>query len=174
MKVLRDKLGLLVGGVGLVLLMILFPDRILLAILLFISLILLLNRITQVTPDRQKHGTEMPRVSYETAKSNWKNEMLGRQSGRRLRQRRSKPFKARKSNIIRLVDEGEMAHQSYQEAKLRWRNEINDQAIERRIQSVFERIRSSDDDAYQKGLKEISNLLKLRQNSLMKSLKRIQ
>lgn len=157
------------------------PDRLIIAGLLLIALMILLNLIS-FSPSKNHTKLNARSIDkYELAKSEWKKELehdlniqeiikeRNRQEIRKLRTQRSKPIQIQQKGIIRIVDQKASEELPYRTIKTRWRNELNDQAFENRIQTVFEKIRHESEPDYLQGIEEIKKLLVLRFNSLKQS-----
>lgn len=155
------------------------PERIILVLFLLILLLLLLNVING--RGRRQETCASFDNDYQLAKTRWRREFFRSRDKSKLAPvagideddsaRAGLTNKALKPNgkIIKVIDKNRQGRKAYQFAKLRWRNEISDQLFEKRIQSVFERIRESDPAEYQKGIEEIRTLLYMRKNSLKTS-----
>ena len=154
------------------------PERLIVAALLAIFLLLVLNGISAFSSSTQDSFQSERFDQYEMAKSAWKKELehdlkiqeiiKERETGQNLKRRehRTKPIQIRQNRIMRVVEIEKGMVMKYQEAKNRWRMEMNDQVFEKRVQSVFKRIRNGNELEYQQGLEEIQRLLSLRSHSL--------
>ncbi len=160
----------------------LIPERIILAFLLFIFLILMINWISASTSIKEDNIEGKINDPYESAKEQWKKEIDQDLKIDRIIENRKKLYfessviskneahKISGKTILRLVNQNYANNIEYSRLKDRWRKEMNDQEIERRIQHLFAKIRKSAPSEYEKGIEKIQELLLMRQNCLLDSL----
>lgn len=166
--------GILALFLALFVMIFFLPDRLLVAAILFIFLMLVLNRFSMTTSATGLTSEKISATSYEQAKSHWKKEYSKKQAISRKQNIQSGRIKSSGVNlrgvngsIISINRFEKRLETKYNELKIRKRNELNDQTMELRIQSIFNDIRELNSEDYQKGLEEIRRILSLRQSSLI-------
>ena len=154
------------------------PDRLLIAAMLFVLLLLIMNRIDNSSSILNTGFVFENSGREEQSKRNRKMEFGNEHSfGRILEilknkqsvtteiQTKQLPTYNGKS-IIKNIDRNSKNKIKYSLEQKRLRREIKDEEIERRIQTIFAKIRKSDQVTYEKGIEEIQELLIMRQNFL--------
>lgn len=161
------------GGIALFFMICFLTERVLIASLLVIVLMLLVNRLTasqamkHAIPTTDLTATETSfqlRLNKNVEQALQKNSLKNSKPDSR---ENNKNHLDRQNPIIRMIEKNDQGKVEYDEAKLRWRNEMNDQAFEKRIQTIFDRIRDAESEEYKEGIREIDHLLELRRNSLV-------
>ena len=156
------------GGLICLFLMVFFmPEKLLIAGLMFIGMMLFVNRltyfngnITKSNPGPAPHKSEVTKVKlHPKVEAQLEQEEESKQSSTTI-----------SNKIINVIEKDSDGALEYKSAKARWRNEINDQAFEKRIQTIFTDIRDVDDQSYNAGIQEIRHLLDLRRESLIAQL----
>ncbi|MCP4755784.1 MAG: hypothetical protein GY866_33385 [Proteobacteria bacterium] len=165
----------LVFGLALFAMLCLLPIRMLMATMLFIFLMLLIDKVSMVPGESAQKGGPMRNEDYELAKVKWKSEIEHNQDlettsiKRKIKSKNIAKKRGRvSSNKTKANGDFRKAgtDTEYELAKRRWRREIRDKQFERRVRNLFSRIRESELDEYQRGIEEIRHLLITRCNSL--------
>ncbi len=148
------------------------PERLLIAGLLIVFLMLLVNRLSSsqaYAPYKARTGITKNKGPVKL-KLNKKVEQCIQEEkngkNQAIVEEHLDEETGQSNRFIRVIEKDLRSNLAYKEAKFRWRNEINDQVFEKRIQVVFEQIRDANAGEYKKGIKEIHYLMDLRRNSL--------
>ncbi len=170
---------LITGGIFLFVIFCFVPFRIIIAMMLFVFLLILINKIYTSPAFNYNEIDLLVNDEYEKAKQQWKKEIEHEQRIKAIVNKRNqkdwdnklnasqKNLKNSGHSIISIVQKNGEIASTYFEVKKRWRKEINDMAFERRIQNIFCRIRESETEDYERGIKEIEKLLSMRRDSLL-------
>jgi len=149
------------------------PERLLIAAFLVVMMMLFVNRLSssqacvpnKIRTDIEKNPVAVKLRLNKKVEQCIQEEKRGEKKPIAAENLNEKP--AGPNRFMSLVEKDARTNIAYKEAKLRWRNEINDQAFEKRIQTIFEQIRDANSVDYEKGIQEIHHLLDLRRNSLI-------